>query len=728
MIPAIRRLPIVFLLSILLGAPLEVHSQVGPTSISGVVLDSEGGGVPRAPVRLLDANSGVLARTLSDARGNFRFDPAPSRAQSIEVHLIGFERWSRAVHAGETVEAKLTVAPVRERIVVTATRTETPTVQLGATTTVIPREDIENRHAIRVVDLLRGVPGAALVQSGQPGTFASLFVRGAESDHNRIFVDGVPVNEPGGLFSFSNFTTLNLESIEVVRGPQSALFGSDALGSTVQVFTRRGEDPRPHLGLSLEGGNHHTINGSASVSGEAGRFDYSTAVNRFLTDNDGVNTAFRNTAYSANFGVALSEKVTLRSILQGNAGTAGTPGQTAFQRPDTDARIHRGDGVASFSLHTQLRENWRQRFDYGYSRTRFRSLNLFDDPPPFSDFLFDNTSDTRRHRTSYQSDWTIRPAHILTAAFEYEREKGRLISIFPAFPAFSPPDVIVHRTNVGGVIQQQSLFLQRLSLTAGVRIEGSASFGKKATPRVSLAHFLRRGDSSSIFGASKLKFNYGTGIKEPSFLENFSRSFGFMGNPNLAPERVRSFDFGVEQRFLNDRAKLEINWFDNRFRDLIAFVGTTFINIGEAKAKGAEVIFEVKPARHIRGVGAYTYVNSQVTESQRPSDPIIGVGRPLLRRPRHSGSLALVWDWRWFNVSSTTLLVGRRADSDFQFPSLGITSNPGYAKWDVAASLRSPHRITYFAVFENLSNDRYQEALGFPALGRSIRAGLRWDY
>jgi vitamin B12 transporter len=225
-----------------------------------------------------------------------------------------------------------------------------------------------------------------------------------------------------------------------------------------------------------------------------------------------------------------------------------------------------------------------------------------------------------------------------------------------------------------------------------------------------------------------LKFNFGTGIKEPTFLENFSRSIFFLGNPNLKPERVRSVDFGIEQRFAADRAKLEINWFDNRFRDLIAFAGSTFINIGRAKAKGAEVMLEVKPMRSLRGMGTYTYLDSQITESQSPASPVIGVGRPLLRRPRHSGSLALLWDWRRLNVSSTTLLVGRRADSDFQFPALGLTSNPGYAKWNLAASFRSAHRVTYFAAFENLANDGYQEVLGYPALGRSVRGGLRWDW
>ena len=171
-----------------------------------------------------------------------------------------------------------------------------------------------------------------------------------------------------------------------------------------------------------------------------------------------------------------------------------------------------------------------------------------------------------------------------------------------------------------------------------------------------------------------------------------------------------------------------VNWFDNRFRDLIAFANSTFVNISRSKAKGAEAVLEVSPVRNLRGIGSYTFLNSQVTESNSPTNPITGVGRPLIRRPRHSGSLALLWDWRRLNVSTTTAFVGRRVDSDFQFPSLGMTSNPGYAKWDVATSFRSPHRVTYFAAFENLANDRYQEVLGYPALGRSVRAGLRFDY
>ena len=724
--PAFRWSAILLLFAI----PFFTHAQNSSSTISGTVSDAAGARIPRAPVRLLDAGGNALAQTATDTRGAFRFENAPANAATIEVLLTGFERWTGEAKPGATIEAKLQIAPVQERVVVTATRTEVPTSQLGASTTVIAAPEIENRHAVRVMDLLRTVPGLAFVQTGAPGSIASLFARGGESDHNRVFVDGVPINEPGGSQNFAFFMPLNLERIEVVRGPQSALFGSDALGSTVQVITRRGqaEDQRPHFGFSLEGGNHHTINGSASLTGEARRFDYSSAVSRFLTDNDGVNRAFRNTAVSANLGFALNEHLILRTILQGNAGTAGTPGTTAFTRPDTDAHIKRADGVASFSLQHLASENWQQRFAYDYSRTRYHSLNLFADPPPFSDFLFDNTNDTRRHRASWQSDWTFRPAHTFTAAFEYEREKGRIINIDPAFPAFSSPDVIVHRTNVGGVLQQQSLFWHRFSITAGLRIEGSSSFGTKATPRISLAHFLRRGHSAEFFGATKLKFNFGTGIKDPTLIENFGRSIFFLGNPNLAPERVRSFDFGIEQRFAADRAKLELNWFDNRFRDLIAFVGTTFINLGRAKAKGAEVTLEVSPVRHIRGIGAYTYLDSQVTESQQRASAIIGVGRPLIRRPRHSGSLALVWDWRRFNVSSTTFFVGRRADSDFQFPSLGLTSNPGYSKWDLAASFRSPHRITYFAAFENLANDRYQEVLGYPALGRSIRAGLRFDY
>jgi len=728
---------------LLVSSFLFVFSFLAPQvwaaeSVTGTVVDPSGAVVPRALVRLLDASGALVATTVTDAAGEFRFAALAGASYTLEVELTGFAQARQAVVTGQPVKIMLALAPVRERLVVTATRTEAPSGQLGSSVSVISADEIAHRHSVTLSELLRGVPGVLLTQLGAPGALTSLFVRGAESDHNRVFVDGVPVNEPGGFFNFANLTPLNLERIEVVRGPQSALYGSDALGSVVQLFTQRGqaETRWPHAAFALESGKHATLHATASVSGAVSAVDYAAGVARFLTDNEFPNSAFRNTAGSANFGLRASEHTSLRFILHGEFGTAGTPNQVAFRPADAGEFFRRREGVTSVVFRYEPSARWQQRIGYGYTRSRQRTRDLVVDPPfvpqyagrvaPFSffDFLGDYLNDTRRQRLNYQSDYTFSPGQIFTAAFEYERERGRLGDVF------YPPFVVAHRTNLGYVFQHQALLFARLYVTGGVRVEDNGSFGTAATPRISAAYFLRR--VGAVLGASKLKFNFGTGIKEPQFVESFSPSPYYRGNPSLQPERVRSFEVGVEQRFWHDRGKLEVNWFDNRFRDLIAFqiidyltFEGSFFNLARTKAKGAEVVLELVPGRGLRGIGSYTFLDALVTHGVA-FDPVFVAGQRLFRRPKHAGALTLMWDWRRFNLTTSAVFVGARVDSDFLL--LGLTRNSGYSKWDVALSFRSAHRVTYYAQVENLLNRRYMEVLGYPALKLTVRGGARLEF
>lgn len=735
-----RLVSLTLLLSLL--CPVLLLSQ-SPGTITGTVLDPARAPLPRATVQLLAAGGAEAARTRTDSQGRFRFEGLSPASYTVVAELVGFERFSQSAAPGTSVEAVLAVRPVRERVVVTATRTEAPSAQVGASTTVLTGEELS--RGVMLGELLRPVAGAAVVRSGAPGAFTSLFVRGGESDHNKVLLDGIVLNEPGGTYFFSNLTAENLERVEVVRGPQSALFGSDAVASVVQLFTRRGqaETSRPRFSFSLEGGNHATGLGRVGLAGEAGPFDYSLAAARFSTENQAPNSGFRNSTLSGNFGLALREATSLRVVLRGELGQAGTPGQTAFGRPDLDAFFRRGDADLGVILRDQTTAFWDQRLTYAFAQSRQVSRNLLADPPftpsfegrtapfPFFDFTSDFLNHTRRHHLSYQSDWRAGQAgssagqHFFTFAFEWDRELGLLGErLFPS------PAVEAERDNLGTVFQHQALW-GRLYLTNGVRVEDNASFGTAVVPRSSLAYHLRAGGES--LGATKLKFNFGLGIKEPTLTESFSPSPFFLGNPTLAPERTRSFDFGVEQRFWYDRAKLEVNWFDNRFRDLIGFEITSFVpftgsffNLGRTKAKGTEVVLELAPGKGLHGRGSYTFLDSEVTESGTVFDPVFEVGSRLLRRPKHSGAVQVFWDWKRLTVVSTAVFVGRRTDSDFSL--LGLTANPGYTKWDLGASYRSPHRVTYFAAVENLLNQEYMEALGFPALKLSFRVGARVDF
>jgi vitamin B12 transporter len=248
-----------------------------------------------------------------------------------------------------------------------------------------------------------------------------------------------------------------------------------------------------------------------------------------------------------------------------------------------------------------------------------------------------------------------------------------------------------------------------------------------------VAYLLRQ--SSGDFGATKLKFNFGLAFKEPTLVELFSPDPFFMGNPRLRPERNRSFDFGVEQRILNDRAKVEVNWFENRFRDLVEFNVTdpatfagSFLNVNAAKSNGAEVILETAPKAGLKLTAAYTYLNTLITQSSTPTDPVFGVGQALLRRPRHSGSLGAIWNWRKLTASPTLTYVGRRVDSDFEGLVPPLTSDPSYTRWDLACTYRFSKKFAYTGAITNALNRSYMESLGFPALPIAFRMGGRFTF
>ena len=247
------------------------HAQ-DRTPVRGVVVDQNDQRLPRALVGWSPDNAAAKG-VFTNERGEFELMVPTIGSCTIEVSLTGFTSASQPCNFHEPMRIVLAIAPVRESVVVTATRTEATTALVGASVTTFSEEQLERRQMPLVADLLRSTPGAMVVRTGAPGAVTSLFVRGGESTYNKVLVDGIPLNEPGGTFFFNNLTTESLERIEVVRGAQSALFGSDAMASVVQLFTKRGASPTPSGGVTIEGGSYDTFRTSALVSGRSGRVD-----------------------------------------------------------------------------------------------------------------------------------------------------------------------------------------------------------------------------------------------------------------------------------------------------------------------------------------------------------------------------------------------------------------------------------------------------------------------
>ena len=703
--------------------------------VTGRVTDQSGRPLPRAIVQVVAPDGTTAASTFTDADGAFRVANAPDGCR-LQASLTGFTS-ATAPCSASAVTLALPVAPIAEHVVVSATRTEAPSGQVGAALTVFDGAEIEGRQQPLVSDLLRDAPGAMVVRTGAPGGLTSLFVRGGESTYTKVLLDGVPLNDPGGAFDFSNITSQNLDRVEFVRGANSALYGSDAMTGVVQLFTKRGAAAKPEYHFSVEGGSFSTARGSAGLAAQTGRVDYSLDVTGYSTDNDVPNNRFRNTTVSGTAGAAFAHDASLRFVGRVEDGRAGTPGQTAFGRPDLDAYYKRLDGVWGVSFDQSLGA-FHQRAMYGLNIQHQQSTDLVADPPytpsfdghtspfEFDDFTFDSRTNLTRHRASYQADGTWATAHagthVDTALVDWDGERATLVD------ALANTSDREARDNVGVSLQHQAMWSQAF-VTAGVRFEHNASFGNAIVPRVSAAAYLRK--STGTIGSTRVHATAGSGIKEPNFTQSFSTSPFFLGNPDLKPERSRSFDAGVEQRLAGDRARVDATWFDNRYKDIIglqivdpAAYTSQYFNIGLTTAKGAELSGDVALVRGLRARAGYTYLDSNILQSTSTS-PVFQPGNEAFRRPKHSGFVDLGWVGPRGTIDLTGTFVGRRVDSDFSSLVPAMTSNDGYALWDLRASARVTRRVSLTGAVDNLTDRQYMEPLGYPALGRAVRGGIR---
>ena len=710
--------------------------------IAGVVVDQDGRPVARAYVRALDGASPPSA-VFADDRGQFQLHVIGSLHCRVQVTLAGFERAEvecTAFKGGAPTRIELRVAPIRETVIVTATRTEAPASQVGASATVFTAEDLERRQTPLVADLLAATPGAMVVRSGGPGALTSLFVRGGESDYNKILLDGIPLNEPGGIYYLNNLTTEHLERVEIVRGAYSSLFGSDAMASVIQLFTRRadGVARRPRGSVQLDGGTYGTFHGSAGVSGATTRWDYSAGAARFNSDNRVPNSRLENTTLSGNLGFRLNETSVFRLIGRGELEHVGTPGPTAFGRPDLDAFFDRDDVAAGITFEQTLRPSFRHRIAYSVARSGQTSTNLREDPPytavfggrtaiyETSDFLNDSHANLRRQHASYQADLRIaHPSagdHRLTLVADWDGERARQEN------RLARTTISNNRDNFGFAAQHQMLW-PRVFATVGAGVEHNDSFGTEAVPRATLV-YVARSDAGRL-GDTRLKIGAGTGIKEPTMLESFSVSPFFRGNPDLQPERARSVEAGIDQRFAGDRARVELTWFDNRFRDIISlrtnpltFEGQYF-NVGETHARGVELGVEAALHPAVRTRGTYTLLDSSIVETTSPENVLFAPGRWAFRRPRHSGSIGATIQVARLTADLNGVFVGRFVDSDFGLFDPPLTENAGHTTWDARLSLRLTPRISAILTIDNLTDAEYSEPFGYQPLGRVVRAGAR---
>lgn len=680
--------------------------------LAGTLTDPSGAAISAATVSAEPAGPAGQSETVeSGPDGSFSLRLAPGQYRVI-VSDAPFERMERVftldARESRTWDVRLGLAALSSNVIVTAAAEPERATSTVSSVDVITSQEISRRQAIFLTPMLASVPGMSFSQLGPVGGSTTFFLDGGNANYTKVLIDGVPVNQPGGLVDFSGMALDGIDKVEVVHGAASALYGSDAMAGVIQIFTHRGTTRQPVLELEGDGGTFGTGHGGGQLSGLLGSFDYSLGAGYISSDGQGPGHFFRDTTLSGTFGWKFSSTDTLRLSLRNASSDAGQPGQTLLEPPALGQSTGLHDFSAGLAWDFDSGDHLQNHLS-GFE-SRYDEIGVFSNGPGANPPLGSFETKFNRAGLNAQSTYLF-PEGGVTAGYEFEVENGGATA----------------RHNQAGYLEARYQPARRLTLTAGGRVEANGFFGTRAVPRVGAMYLLRQGNS--WWGATRLRASYGLGIKEPDLLPPDC-------GPQLAPERSRTVDAGVDQELASGRIRFSAVYFDNNFRDIVSFAfggsnpncpafDGSYFNTDEARARGVNSSLEMKPAGWLNIVGNYTYDDSRVLKTTNPlDDPALAVGNRLFKRPLHSADLIANASFRRINFNLGGYYVGRRTDSDFL--GLGYTSDPSYVRWDFAAILPLRYGLSVNAKVQNLFDRRYSDAIGYPALGRNFRLGMKF--
>lgn len=716
-------------------------------TIHGVVTDASGAKVRNAAVVLIH-NGSIVASAVSGADGSFEIDTGVVGRFFLVISAPTFRQLETPVfYAGRTdqIERNLVMEPewVRESIVVTATGTPTPQAQVGAATTVLGPDELSLRTDL--VSAMRMMPGTFVVQTGQRGAQTSLFVRGGDSDANKILVDGVDEGDLGGRFDFGPLSTTALERAEVYRGPNSSLYGADAASGVVSLTTPRGTTSFPSLLFHGDYGNFTTSQEDMELAGAHNKLDYLGEFNWLQTANDLPNDEFHVATTAGNFGWQLNGSTQIRGTVHYGVAGTGVPGAYAFYGISNSATQKDQDLLVSGSIENQTTADFHNVIRYGATRKR-EQFHLWSQA---GSGVFDAYGDSfgnlvtitgangysvtgralmdyagtypqgyqlvsNRDALIYQGDYTFTPHIVGLIGFQYEDERGAE----PDSTYYAP----VERTNYDYRAALHGDFRSRFFYTMGGDLEHYSLFGTQTTPSAGFSLYAMK-PRSGIFSGTRVLFNYGDAVREPSLTDQFYSLYNFLdanGGQStiqqlhigpLAAPATRTYEGGVEQSFFSQRLVFRTSFFHNEFGKQIEYVGFNLVpqllpglsasqqnqleqflqsngayelslNTEAYRALGVETTVEGGIGAGIFLRGGYTYLDAVVQRSFANSDvallgPVptfngipIGVYSPLegarpFRRPPHTGFLTATYTRRSFSALLNAALASRSDDSDF---------------------------------------------------------------
>ena len=755
-------------------------------TVTGVVRDASGALVSGAVVQLSVADSVVSAATTGND-GRYELRVAAGVPFTLIARLAGFGEEVVKVTGveGDTRrDLRLQVGRLADTVVVTATRSPESLARITQSVTVVTAQEIDALGAASLADVMRFVPGVAVESSGREGAPTALFTRGGESDYNLVLIDGVRVNMSGGTFDFSRVAAGEIERVEVVRGAQSALYGSDAMGAVVHVITKRAvATDVPRLSGSFESGSFKTTRADAWLTGgDRDRLDYTLGVAARRTDGAFSSRLpeddhFDQTALDVSVGNSIGPRASFRTGIRYSDADGRLAGQIAYGILDTGGTAETKD----FNWFLNMNHTTGARYAGTATVNYYRANNLsadtgtdptvnvyallsgtpgaiFPDGPRlvrlltasefnslasstlpagqfvastpfgFGDFPFNSRTQFRRPAFKYAGDLLWGDGQRLTVGYEWERETNALESS-------------QELTNNAVFAQQQFSLGDRWFAMVGARVDDKSMYDAFFSPRVSAGGYLLPAGPGAV-SSVKVFGNIGKGIKSPNFFERFGGSFAD-SSPDLKVERARSMDAGVEITLADQRVRTSATVFSNHYRDQIEFRSTSpffapdgqpdYVNIAGSNAHGLELEGALqRPYTGVTAAVTYAYVPTEVIETT-DLDAQFRPGQPLLRRPKHSGTLRI--DYRRGPVGAhwDTRIVGQRHDSSFiglltpAFTSGEISVNPGYTVSGFGLEFRAQRAATIYFRADNLFDEVYEGALGYPGMPRSAMVGVRFN-
>jgi vitamin B12 transporter len=693
------------------------------------VLDPQSAVVAGAQVSLLrSGTTSILATQTTSAEGSATLRLPSAGSYVIQVLAAGFAIAPVDVPpqlpSPPEITVRLRLATASETVVVSATRTPVPGEAAGADVDSLSRAELTTMQPIAAADALRFLPGAIINDAGQRGGISSLFVRGGESTYNKVIVDGVALENPGETFDFGSLSMDESERLEFVRGAQSTLYGSDAMTSLIQIWTRTGNTPVPELRFGADGGNFRTANGYASLSGIYRRLDYNIFGNQFNTNGQGVNNAYSDSLQGANVGMTITNEVALRVRVRHSNSYTGVPGEWDFNNapllaPDPSEYSHQNNILGSVELAINAPSSWQHRFTAFDNLYRYTDINLNSDPASYDSYPDRYDTHDNRVGFEYQGDYSERTWAHTTYGYRIENETGFVSD--QDYPPLAPGQ----RLDQEAYLQQQ-LTLGRLNIIAGGRFVHNSTYGNTGVPRIALTLLARHG--GEVLSETRLRFSYATGFMTPALYQAFGvTGYSIVANTALLPERTRAFEAGFEQRLFAGRWALNGTYFNNLFHEQIECqpIPNTYecqyFNLGQSFAHGAEVEVQGKIRSRLSLTTAYTHTSTQILDSLNASP--YAPGDPLLRRPKQSATTLLNYLGTKWGANLSGSFVGRRPDSDFD--GFGIDHAAGYALVNLGGWYAINSRISAYANIGNVLNRHYNEVLGYPALTANFRAGFR---